>query len=1059
MICGRRLQVVVISFFGSEHQGAGDVEDAKGNAHGAGLGAGGADEQGTIASANGDSGGAGLAGGEQTHAFSGGQDAAEEEQGAEKAAKGTGEDEHEEEEEDRKQREEEQEERLRVQDEEKRLREEEDAARFTEMAKSIMLRGAVGLVACAPPRRIASLKHYCNERSDEIFIAIPLILLDDVALCEKFQDGDRVDLVYDPREEDDEQDADPVDPVFPLRRAIFTPPQQRSEAMKACLRGYLASFRRCFYELTDADVDTLCLSLQHKLFPALGEIFQQGSKHDACYIVGSGKVELTSRDHTGKPVAHLCRSLGPGAYFGELGVVRDDGVRTYSAVSGEANLELLVVTRGNFQMMARERHMQEIMTVAGKDPGERSPDDISDLLAFLGLADEGPKTIPWHRPELVFCVPTQTPQTPQTPRLASKKSMQTKVSTQRSIKSIQRNNSTSSMKLPRTGSSSFPRTGSSSNTRNQTGLGQNSQSQTDGPSSLGVGGHQPHHSHHHVSAGACHRDLQFIKQGPSSVRRHLASLFRARVFRPGDLVCADGESHDALFIVLKGECVVTGGMHDGEIRSEGMCWGLMDLDSRISTVTARAQNEVHMLELSRLDYITANAAPQQDLLTRRFEIFRSCILQLPSASEQDLGAILFSDFHIHTFVHKEIISQQGAHLDVIKGAGVEGDADTDGASADGPVTELFLDFITRGSVQLLHKTEFLPIQDRVPTPMCKNLAILELSVGDCYTALDIFGNRNTWSCSAVVTSDVVEVLRIRMSDFRSVVTPQRLKKLEAASLTHNRSRANTLRSLVRCQEEMSCDSGKPCALKGDDLAVFDRMGLAPSLQPGFSKRRLLQIRPLEEAPPENTRPQTARPKISAFEGAAGKSRVAVAAQSTPGHRLKQAASEQYEALLAPKDPRAVERTSSYLPISRPETARTRARTKELAVPSQRKTTLPIRQNEFANQQNLHHDAVWCSPTLPQFGGTVYMCKLKWKLGYPVYCPFQIRNGGVFNLPFIRLDDILFREAQKQTKENMRRRLHNEARADSLLRTRKAHLSHERTRQEPEGNFGSEVDAT
>jgi hypothetical protein len=54
-----------------------------------------------------------------------------------------------------------------------------------------------------------------------------------------------------------------------------------------------------------------------------------------------------------------------------------------------------------------------------------------------------------------------------------------------------------------------------------------------------------------------------------------------------------------------------------------------------------------------------------------------------------------------------------------------------------------------------------------------------------------------------------------------------------------------------------------------------------------------------------------------------------------------------------------------------------------------------------------------------------------KLGYPVFCPFQIRNGGVFNLPATRLDDILFREAQKQTKENVKRRLHNEARAERL----------------------------
>ena len=83
-------------------------------------------------------------------------------------------------------------------------------------------------------------------------------------------------------------------------------------------------------------------------------------------------------------MAELCRSLGPGAYFGELGVVRDDGVRTCSAVSGEAEVELLVVTRRHFQMMAQERHLREIMALASKDPGQRSPDDLSELLTFLG---------------------------------------------------------------------------------------------------------------------------------------------------------------------------------------------------------------------------------------------------------------------------------------------------------------------------------------------------------------------------------------------------------------------------------------------------------------------------------------------------------------------------------------------------------------------------------------------------------------------------------------------------------------------------------------------------
>jgi hypothetical protein len=390
----------VISLFSADPQdlSAGDRGEVDGEAHGgAVMGAADAIERATAASANED---IGAAGGQRfagaTEASSGGHDTAGEEQGMAVEAKGhreegpreeegqsrQEEEEEEEEEKEEEKEEEEEEKRLRLEEEANQLRE-KDGARFTDMAKSIMLRGAVGLVVCAPPARIASLKHYCNERSGEIFIAIPLVLLHDISYYDKFQDGSKVDLLYDPREDDDEEDAD-ADPVFALRRAVFKPPEQRSEEMKSCLLSYLSAFRRCFNDLTIVDVDSLCLGLQHKLCPARCEIFQQGSIHDACYIVGSGKVELISTDRTGEPVAELCRSLGPGAYFGELGVVRDDGVRTCSAVSGEAEVELLVVTRRHFQMMAQERHLREIMALARKDPGQRSPDDLSELLTFLG---------------------------------------------------------------------------------------------------------------------------------------------------------------------------------------------------------------------------------------------------------------------------------------------------------------------------------------------------------------------------------------------------------------------------------------------------------------------------------------------------------------------------------------------------------------------------------------------------------------------------------------------------------------------------------------------------
>jgi hypothetical protein len=65
----------------------------------------------------------------------------------------------------------------------------------------------------------------------------------------------------------------------------------------------------------------------------------------------------------------------------------------------------------------------------------------------------------------------------------------------------------------------------------------------------------------------------------------------------------NGESPDALLIVLQGESVVEGFPLEGEVRGKGTCWGLNDLASRLSKTTVRAETQVHVLSLSRLDFI------------------------------------------------------------------------------------------------------------------------------------------------------------------------------------------------------------------------------------------------------------------------------------------------------------------------------------------------------------------------------------------------------------------------------------------------------------------------
>jgi hypothetical protein len=59
--------------------------------------------------------------------------------------------------------------------------------------------------------------------------------------------------------------------------------------------------------------------------------------------------------------------------------------------------------------------------------------------------------------------------------------------------------------------------------------------------------------------------------------------------------------------VLQGDSVVEGWPLEGELRGKGTCWGLNDLVSRLSQITVRAQTHVHVLSLSRLDFISGKA--------------------------------------------------------------------------------------------------------------------------------------------------------------------------------------------------------------------------------------------------------------------------------------------------------------------------------------------------------------------------------------------------------------------------------------------------------------------
>lgn len=304
-------------------------------------------------------------------------------------------------------------------------------ARFSEVANNIMLKGAAGMVLLAPSPTIARLKSYCNERSGEFFIAIPLILSDDEVMNLKLMDGLVVDLTYtfDDGDDDGDDDVDETldgpsdtdlasakDPAFALRRALFCPVAERTADMQAILMDCMSGFRRCFKELTDIDVSKLIAGAHHRWVASDAAIFLnkenpylQGTPHDACYIVADGQVNIVSKDVDDRPIEHLARCLGQKGYVGELGVVRDDGIRTHDAFAGASGADLIVIVRDNFKTMVEERRVRHLMDITTKGVADRSEDEVLDLLAFLGIGEEQETRVDWFRPHFDLRKPSKTP--------------------------------------------------------------------------------------------------------------------------------------------------------------------------------------------------------------------------------------------------------------------------------------------------------------------------------------------------------------------------------------------------------------------------------------------------------------------------------------------------------------------------------------------------------------------------------------------------------------------------------------------------------------------------
>lgn len=103
-----------------------------------------------------------------------------------------------------------------------------------------------------------------------------------------------------------------------------------------------------FVSLPPVEIDVLAVSLESHLYPAGATIFQEGDPGDRLYIVLSGEVEIIKALDT--PQERRLGSYGPGAVFGEMGLISHDNERSASTRVSE-DAELLVMTRDEFESL------------------------------------------------------------------------------------------------------------------------------------------------------------------------------------------------------------------------------------------------------------------------------------------------------------------------------------------------------------------------------------------------------------------------------------------------------------------------------------------------------------------------------------------------------------------------------------------------------------------------------------------------------------------------------------------------------------------------------------
>ena len=136
-----------------------------------------------------------------------------------------------------------------------------------------------------------------------------------------------------------------------------------------------------FSVLSERQLVLLASAVIRRSFPRGATVMAAGDATDSLYVVISGRLKVMISDDEGREV--ILTMLGPGEYFGEMGVI-DDSPRSASVVTLES-CELLVLARRDFKNCLSENAEMAMTVMRGLVKRLRDADRKIGTLALMDV--------------------------------------------------------------------------------------------------------------------------------------------------------------------------------------------------------------------------------------------------------------------------------------------------------------------------------------------------------------------------------------------------------------------------------------------------------------------------------------------------------------------------------------------------------------------------------------------------------------------------------------------------------------------------------------------------